>query len=211
MPRVTLAQMQERVWNRVEVNTLLYPSAEVTRAINSAVKTLNNWTGFFQQTVPLPTLSVVGRVIYEVPSPIFVPLNVRFERRSLEKSSLNSACYSTANILTRGGIPRYWVPLGLRKFTMTPIDTIGGRYLECTGICDPPRLVNATDSLALSDEYTQAVEDGAFMSLITKEGGKILADAMRTVLPMWKERMRELARWDAMKNPQLVTEMASTR
>lgn len=211
MPRVTLAQMQQDVYHRVEQNTLLYPSAEVTRAINSGVKSVNNHTGFYQQTVPLPSLSIAGRAIYEVPSPIFIPLNVRFERKALDKSSLDSACYSTPNILTKRGTPRYWTPLGLRKFITSPVDPIGGRFMECTGICDPPPLVNPTDYFVLSDEFTLAVEDYAFLNLIVKEGGKVLSDAIRSVLPALKNKMAELGRWDMLKNPNIQEEMASTR
>lgn len=203
--------MQQDVYHRVEENTLLYPLAEVTRAINTAVRSVNCHTGFYQQTVPLPALSIPGRAIYDVPAPIFIPLNVRFEQRALEKNSLDSACYSTPNILTRGGIPKYWTPLGLRKFSVGPIDRTGGRFLSCTGICDPPVLVNPTDYFVLGDEFVLAIEDHAFLSLIVKEGGKVLADALRTVYPALKTKMRSLSRWDMAKNPNLPEEVMSTR
>jgi len=212
MPRVTLAEMQERVYHRLEENQLLYTSQEVTNAINENLMVLNCHAGWYQQTAILPTLSIPGRVIYDVPAPIVVPLNVKFDNRGIEKSSLDSASYSSANVLTKtGGPPRYWIPLGLRKFILTPIDKIGGRQIECTGIADVPPLVNPTDFFVLSDEFTNAVEDGSFITLILKEGGKILSDALRTIYPAWKAKMQELRRWESMKAPHVSEDTVSTR
>jgi hypothetical protein len=202
--------MQADVYNRLENNTLLYSLAEVTNAINENVRILNAFTGFYQPTVPLSTLTIPGRSIYEIPSNIIVPLTVRFERRDLSKSSLDSSAWSSRDVLIKkGGAPRSWIPIGLRRFILSPVDSVGGRYLECVGIAETPLLVNPTDSFSLSDEYTEAIEDGSFLTLVLKEGGKILADAVRSVLPRWKSKMQELSRWEALQDPNLSEEVMS--
>ena len=212
MPRVTLAQMDAQVLHRIEENSLFYSQSERYNAINENLRILQCYTGWYQQTVPMPTLSIAGRTIYDIPASIIVPLNVRFDLRSLEKSSLDSSAYSSRDVLTKANsAPRYWIPMGLRKFIMSPGDSIGGRFMEVTGIAEVPQLVNSTDAFTLSDEFADLVEDGSYLSLVLKEGGKVLADAMRDVLPGWKSKLRELSRWETMKNPNLVKEMVSTR
>lgn len=215
MPSITLAQMRTQVYHRVEENTLFYPVSDVDDAINEGLRILNCWTGWYQQTVGFPQLSIPKRFFYDIPSPIIIPLNVKWDRKGLDKSSLTDACMTTREVLTRtsavDGPPRYWVPLGLRKLAIIPADATGGRYMEVTGIANPPKLANASDSFSLSDEYTDAIEDGAFMALVLKEGGKILADALRSVYPGWRAKLMELRRWQTMKNKDLSRQLVNAR
>lgn len=215
MPTVTLAQMRTQVYDRVENNTLLYQTGEVDDAINEQLRILNCYAGWFQQTVGFAQLSIPKRFFYDIPAPIIIPLNVKWNRQGLDKSSLTDAIMTTRDVLTRtsavDGPPRYWVPLGLRKMMLVPADAVGGRYMEVTGIADPPKLVNATDSFSLSNEYAEAIEDGAFISLVLKEGGKILADALRSVYPKYKAKLMELRKWQTLKNKDLSRQLVNAR
>lgn len=215
MPTVTLAQMRTQVYHRLEENVLLYGQSEVDDAINEQLRVLNCWTGWYQQTVGFTQLSIPKRFFYDIPAPIVIPLNVKWDRKGLDKSSLTDAVMTTRDVLTRtsavDGPPRYWVPLGLRKIAMIPADAVGGRYMEVTGIADPPKLVNASDSFSLSDEYTDAIEDGSFISLVLKEGGKILADALRSVYPQYKAKLMELRRWQTLKNKDLSRQLVNAK
>src|ERR1019366_8962486 len=97
MPSVTLSQLQSRVYDRLDGNTLLYTSANVTSALNECIRIVNANTGFLQITAQVPGLSQAGRVFYDVPASILVPMRVQFEADYLRKFFPNSIgmAYST--------------------------------------------------------------------------------------------------------------------
>src|SRR6185295_14476337 len=131
MPNVTLADMQDRVYNRLDRNSQLYPVDQVTYYINEALRVLNLFTGFLQTSVPVPTLSVANRVWYDTPSPILIPLKVQFEGTYLHKYSLTKLGqlhprWTAENTYNTGcGVTR-WTPAGLTKFGIHPADSLGG-------------------------------------------------------------------------------------
>jgi len=204
LARISLADLRERVYHRVEENRVFYAVEQVDEAINEALRVLNLFTGYNQDTVTLAP-SVAGRVFYDIPASVIVPFQVIFERKSLEKTSISGLVRLVPDAFSQSslafGRPFYWAPIGIRKFALVPQDRRGGGELEVVGVMEPTPLVAPADSAQLADEFSELVEDYAFYTLTLAEGGAIFADASR-LYQKFLGRMKELNMYQTMKNPQ---------
>jgi len=151
MPTITLAQLRSLAYDRVDNNTVLFPTAEVDSIINEAIRTLNLFTGFLQATADIPGFSVIGQRLYQCPSPILFPLKVQFEGRQLDMvplRRLGEDYRKWATDVTAGAGPvSRWSPIGITQFVIHPADSVGGQYIGVTGVIEPPlRLVSSVPS-----------------------------------------------------------------
>jgi hypothetical protein len=184
MPTLTLNDLDQRVLDRLDNNTLLYGQVERYEAINSAIRTLNAITGFLQTSIFIPGSSVANRIFYDVPAGILFPLRVQFERNYLGRSSVNSIGQKHPN-WTQGttantGLPvTYWIPLGFTKFAIYPADALGGGDILVTGVQEPVPLVNPSDQISWPNELTGAFDLLAAHTLQLKESTQIFAQASK--------------------------------
>jgi hypothetical protein len=199
MPTVTLAQLQERIYSRLDNNTLLYEQVEVTARINECMRTLNLFTGILQVTLQTPTLSQPGRVWYDVPQGIIVPIRVQFSDTYLNKIFPTSMGMSNARWVSdttaNTGLPvSEWVPCGFTKFALHPADSIGGSEIFVTGIMETPLLINQTDTVAIPNEFTDALVLSASATLMLKETSK-LKEQGNAVLSDYYKILKKIQIW----------------
>ena len=65
MPQYQLQDLDLRVLDRLEGNSLFYVQSERYNAINEALRVLNIFTGFTQGVVSVPGGTQAGRYIYD--------------------------------------------------------------------------------------------------------------------------------------------------
>ena len=181
MPTVTLGDLQQRIWSRLDQNTLLYPSAIVTQKINESIRCVNLLTGLIQTTVT--QLSQKNRFWYSiVGTGLIYPTRVQFANTYLEPTSFlqlgrsrpNWPTETSANQLTQ---PVSWFPYGFRTVGIYPADANGGEVISITGCAEPPVLVNPTDTINLPNSVFAAFDELAVTSLVLKESPKTFAQA----------------------------------
>ena len=210
MPSVTLGDIDARLLGgRLENNSLFFPQAERYRAINSAVKVLNLFTGFLQRTVTIYVEA--NRAIYDVPTGILVPARIEIDGVFLDKCGLYDLSHSHPTWLTdtsaTTGVPTYqWSPIGISKFALYPAPSAGGGLLQITGIAEPTPLVSTSDRISFPNEFSDAVEDYAAHLLQIKCGGAIAAQAM-VLYSQFMSRANELKRFKGKIAPQFKVEV----
>lgn len=203
MPTLTLGDIDRKVRVRLEENTLFYTTEERYQSINEALSFMNLFTGYYQTRVSVTTTedpvlippgTIKGRVIYPVPSPVFLPTDVYFENKPLRKSSLRSTGQLYPDWIrgTPGQEPMYWVPIGVTLFGLVPVPRFSGLALEVEGIANPPAVLDDDQNTLLEDEWMDAVVDYSFMTLVLDEGGKVFADASR-LYPTLQKQVKECA------------------
>src|SRR5579864_9307972 len=87
MPTLTLQDLSNRIYARLDNNSQLYTQTEVTNAANESIRVLNLLTGFLSSTVQVTT--VANRHFYDVPSPILLVTRVQFENSYLQPYGSN--------------------------------------------------------------------------------------------------------------------------
>jgi hypothetical protein len=176
MPQVTLEELIEQVYDRVENNRVFYPRDEVVDVINEGICVFNLFIGFLQNTVDLPGLTVAGRVIYDVPAPIIIPIRIQYEGRMLEPWAMSNIGYTIPDWMQKtsameGYPPQHWVPIGISKFGLHPADSEGGRVVSITGIIEPTPLVDDDDVIQFPIEVGNSFSDYCAHVLQLDEGG----------------------------------------
>ncbi len=204
MPSWTLGQLSEFVYDRVENNELLYTQPEVTAAINEALRIINIFTGFNEDSVQLRGFTVANQLLYQTPTDMLFPTRVAFEGRDLDKVGLRLMGqtyrnWATDTTDTYGPVAR-WIPIGLKTFALHPIDATGGNSVTVTGVMETQQLLNSTDVMQLDDEFVTLVTEYAGHRLPLKETGKTFADASLLIQAFWSE-MKTLKRWETFKAP----------
>ena len=205
MPTVTLSQLQSRVYSRLDNNALLYTASEVTAAINEQIRVINLITGYIQTSVLVPGSSRPNQQWYNVPAGILVPLRVQFEQTVLEKYSLTNMGMIAPNWLTENtantGAPvSHWTSVGLQKFAIHPADSVGGNDILVTGIAEPVLLVSGSDTISFPNEYAEALEDMAVVTLVMKESGTIFTQAS-VMYQKFISKMKQFQRFENLRWP----------
>lgn len=198
MPSVTLSTFETRVYNRLDGNNLMFPLNEVDDAINEGLRVAQCFAAYQMGGVTLPNYTDTGRVIYDVPPVISVPLAVYFNGRALRFRSLASLASEYRNWACQNssfaGQTSNWAPIGVKAFVIHPADGVGGNSLEVFGVMDLAPLVNEADTAALPDEFESLIADYAVMCLLTKMPGKFFTSGLE-FYKSWQNRMKKLAKW----------------
>ncbi len=204
MPTITLADLRTLVYARVEDNTLLYTTAEVDAVINEAMRLTNLFTAFNQTSIQLPNFTVADQLLYDVPFPIIFPTRIAYEGKDLDKTGLiriaqDYRYWATDTTNTYGPVGR-WVPIGIKRFALHPIDSIGGASITITGVAEPTLLVAPGDVMQLDDDFVTLIVDYCGHRLVLKEGGKVFSDASLLIQSYWRNT-KQLKRWQTFKAP----------
>ena len=201
MPQIQLSDFEQRVWSRLDNDTLLYPQAQVDAKINEGARVVNLFTGYNQGTADLG-LTVQNWMWYRVPTAIVIPMKVYLDGKELNKETVAGAGRMFPKWM-RGVYNRstaMWIPVGSRMFALVPPDGVGGKLLQVWGVMTPPLLVNPGDALTLDDEYANLIEEYAWVQLVLKEGGKVFADASRGY-QNWLRRIGDLQMYESKISP----------
>lgn len=179
MASLTLQSMRTRVYARVESNALFYPAVDVDRAINETLETLTLVTRYRIGTVTLPMMTAPRRVFYDIPPTVIVPVDVYVDGERLEKGRLSASGILNAHWMDGVG-DGYgcWIPIGPKKFALSPPDAQGGRLIQVGGMLGHTTLVADDDVVDIDDSWVDPIVENAFVWLVLKEGGKVFADAM---------------------------------
>jgi hypothetical protein len=213
VPSFTLSQLQSDIYTRLDGNTFLYLSAELTSAINESIRTANLVTGYTQTTSTVT--SVANQVWYTVPTGILVPLRLTFAGYFLEKTSVDKISNYNPNwqlqTTANSGIPvAQWLTSGLTNFAIYPADTIGGNSMVMTGVVEPALLVNPSDTISIPDEYQEILEDLSVVALVLKEGGKSFGDILM-LREKAMEKLKKFRRYQTERQPAQNAEGVTTR
>lgn len=196
MPTVTLADLQSRVYAKLDQNTLLYTNTELTNAINECIRAFNLATGMLQVTLPVETgVTVANQLLYQVPDGILIPMRIQVDDLYLQKVFANQLgkaypTWQTDTTDTLGQPTWQWVPIGWTLFALHPADAQGGAALQMTGVAEPVLLVAPSDTVAIPAEYTQCLVDLAANVLTLKESTMLFkqsSEYFRTYLSLLKK------------------------
>ncbi len=204
MPSFTLGEIQTLIYDRLEGNTLLYTEPELTAVINECLRVTNLFTGYNETSIILPNFTVANQLVYDVPESILFITRVAFEGQDLDKIGLiriaqDYRYWATDTSDTYGPTAR-WIPIGITKFALHPIDAVGGADVTITGVVEPTLLVAADDVVSLDDEFVTLIVEYCGHRLVLKEGGKAFADASLLIQSYWRQ-MKQLKRWQGFKAP----------
>lgn len=214
MPQYQLQDLDARVLDRLEGNSLFYVQTERTNAINEGLRVLNMYTGFTQGVVSVPGGTQAGRYIYDQPAGLLFPMAVAFNNRQLRRTTFRALAqryrlWSQDTTTSFGPVAEWW-PIGVQKFGIHPADVISGLPLAIVGVIEPTLLVNPTDVINLPDEFTETVVELAAHVLQLKEGGKIFADASALYQKFLSE-MKDYGRWRWMIQPRYFVEVEAVK
>jgi len=212
MASQTLAQLQSRVYARLDDNTLLYTSQNVTDSLNEAIRVVNLASGFLQGTIQVPTLSQPNRIWYDVPAGILIPMRCQFEGGYLVKYFPNAIgmAYSTwtTDSTANTGLPvAEWVPCGFTKFAIHPADSIGGSEIYISGVLEPTLLVNPSDTIQMPVEYSDLIVNLSAQILCLKETGSLFKQSS-LYYQQFLSLMKKLTIWRGMIMPRYYVETA---
>ena len=196
MPSVTLTRLTSLILDRLETNTALYTNAQIAAVVNESFRIINGFCGINQATVTVPGGTIANQLIYNVPTSLLFPITVWVDGIQLRKDSLvrlsrDHQFWATDTTLKCGPIHR-WAMIGVKTFVLHPIDSIGGRLLEMTGVIEPPTLVGGSDVISVEDDFLVMMVDYCAHRIQLKEGGKVFADSSTLIQSFYaklKDRM----------------------
>ena len=196
MPTIPLSALQADVLDRVEGNTAMFPVAQVTAVINEGYRIINAFAGINQDTLPVPGGTVANQLVYAMPTTILYPLTAYVDQKQLRRDSLLELArqhrnWATDTTIKMGSIQR-WAMIGISKFVLYPIDSVGGRALTVTGVVEPTPLSSGSDVIRIEDELLTMLVEYSAHRLILKEGGKTFADSSLMIQKFYsvmKDRM----------------------
>lgn len=174
MPSITLGQLVEEVYGRLEDNRVFYSAKEVKSAINEAISITNLQTGILQDTETI--FSIANRCIYDLPDRFLLPVRVSFEGVMLEGYGIEAATYSLPlwmkeKSAQQGIPPAHWIMIGTQKFGINPADSFGGRAIQIVGVIEPEELELDSQTMPLPNQCSGLVTNYAAHILQLDIGG----------------------------------------
>lgn len=207
MPTLTLQDLSNRVYARLDGNTALYPQAQVTDSLNEQIRVTNLHTGFLQASANVPGNSVANQAFYNVPAGILATLRVQFNGVYLGMLELNelgqSHPYWASDTTASTGMPvTSWTPFGLSEFIIWPSDSVGNNTITVVGIQEPVLLVNSGDVITMPNEQAEMIDRLAFNCLTLKETGAILQQSYEEYKAAQRQ-IRKIQLWQGLAMPSL--------
>jgi len=208
MPTISLSELKSATYSKLEGNQRMYKPAEVTRAINEAIKLANIFSGWFNTTATVPsTATIANRVIYRVPESIIIPEKVSINGVELNKVGLLQLCrnwpeWMSETTESTGYSTSRWCPYAFNRIIINPADSIGGAYLEITGIGSPPDLYDDSDVIGVAKDAIPAISDYAAHIVQCKLTGTAFTQS----IPMYRtyeKYIKSQRKWLAFKQPNI--------
>jgi len=206
MPTITLSELKSLTYSHLEGNRQMYQEDEVTRAINEGIKLTNIFAGWFNTSATVPSVTTIAnRVIYRVPESIVIPEKVSINGVELAKVGLLQLCrnwpdWMTDTTATTGQMTARWCPYAFNRIILNPADSIGGAYLEITGIGNPPDLSDDTDDISIPKDGTVAVSEYAAHIVQCKLTGTAFTQSI-PMFRTYQKYIKDQKKWLAYKQP----------
>src|SRR5215472_840149 len=177
MPSLTLQDLRNRVYAKLDDNELLYPGPEVDSAIFEAMRILNFSTAFLQTSIQLPIQTQPNRRWYDVPTGIIYPSKVEYEGAFLEKLGLHRIGYlhpqwTKETTQNTGMCVTYWIPFGIKRFIIYPADSVGGSSIVVTGVQEVDITIQLEQATQFPNEVLMAFDSLAAHTLMLKESSQ---------------------------------------
>jgi hypothetical protein len=155
-----------------------WTSDEATDAINEGLLVWNSLTGFWKETITIPT-TLTANWDYALPASIVFGMRVEYEGKPLNLSSLDDMDNGhpgwQAQTSADGGNvpnePKNWLPLSVDMIAIWPADAVGGHTLTIDGVAATPQLTAAGDFIDIGAEELGVILGYALHVLSLKEGG----------------------------------------
>lgn len=167
--RVTLTDIQGYLTERVGNNTVFWPTAQLTEAINHAMRVWQCLTG--EWTVTSGTVTMTGVHFYQLPSTEYAPHRVSqtvtgeaLALTSLDELDMGFPDWDS----TTTGTPLYYAHVGATRIAIHPSEPSGTLSLESFQVT--PTLSAGGDFINVGDEILQKLLDYAHHYLTFKEG-----------------------------------------
>ncbi len=178
---VTLATLRQDLQDRYEHQNF-WTDEEARLFLNQALRWWNLFTGRWKKREIVNTVANVPWV--SLSSTLVYPVTIRFQDEpAMRRSSI--ADLSMAKVgwqgqtTADGGVipttPRLWAPAGLNLFAIWPADAVGGLPLLVDSVRQTPVLVNAIDTVDLTEAEHHALLGEALFIGAFKLGGQRLA------------------------------------
>ena len=206
MPTLSLSELKAATYAKLEGNQRMYKPAEVTRAINEAIKLTNLFGAWFNTTATVPsTATIANRVIYRVPESIIIPEKVSINGVELNKVGLLQLCrnwpeWMSETTASTGYSVSRWCPYAFNRIIINPADSVGGAYLEITGIGNPPDLEDDSDVISIPKDGVPAVSEYAAHIVQCKLTGTAFTQS----IPMYRtyeKYVKSQRKWLTYKQP----------
>lgn len=173
-----LSTLRTLLQNKLD-GTPFYSNEEARIAINEALRVWNAMTGFWKGRATAVTTINVQWVT--VPSSLTFSTRVEIASTGIDKSSLfemdmGRPGWERQKTNTGGNVPtniKVWMPAGLKKIAIWPIDAIGGTTLTFDGVAQTPVLVNDADYIDIGYEELSTLLGYALHILAFKAGGEM--------------------------------------
>jgi hypothetical protein len=120
-------------------------------------------------------------------------------RSSLGSLSRTHLAWAT-DASVKSGPPREWAPIGINQFVINPMDSIGGRDIEITGVVEPVLLVNPADVISVNDDFETMIVNLAAHRIQLREGGKVFASSSLLLQGFYHE-LKQLCKLQQMRFP----------
>lgn len=205
MPTFTLGDLVSRVLARLDNNSQLYTTPEITAVINEAQVVSNILIGYYQGPVVMPGWSQAGARWYNTPPGMLIPSKIQWEGRYLQPTGINALgrshrTWSTDTTANTGYPVSGWVRWGLNKFAVWPADSLGGAQIVVSGILEPVPLVNPTDTVTWSSDVVNCFDVYTAHVLQMKESDAIFRQATGD-FSAWRGMIKRLTWIQGMKQP----------
>lgn len=166
--RVTLTEIQGFLAERVGNNTVFWPAAQATEAINHAMRVWQALTG--EWSIHTATVTGTGNYFYDIPSTGYAPFRVSYGGAALSLTSLEELdlAFPTWEDASSTGTPLYWAHVGATMLVVYPAPASGSISLEMYQ--DTPVLSAGGDFIQIDDGDLEKLLDYAHHVLTFKEG-----------------------------------------
>ena len=173
---VTLSTLQTRLNERVE-NSAFYTTAELTLAINEALRVWNLYTGTWRKRITI-ALTPDSDSYVTLPQTMTFPMRIAQGSVPMEKTSLHDLDYAKpgweGQLIGDTGMPSApvaWAPVSLSLFAYWPRVIATGTTLTVDGVAVTPVLSASGDFIDLNESRHNVLLDYAKHYLSIKRGG----------------------------------------
>ncbi len=178
---MTVAQIQTRIWNRLDDDGTYYPSSEVLGAINEGQRLFVLLTLCLEKTATLSDIQLVSyRLLQQSGFEDFLcPLRIRVSGGArLQASRLGELDALDDDWQATAGTPDRYAVLGLDLLCLNKQPASSGTDLSITYAHAPAIITAVGSSPEIPAEYHTDLVDYAIHALRVKEGGKDFLDTL---------------------------------
>ena len=173
---VTLTTLQTRLDERLEISAF-YADAELTLALNEALRLWNLYTGAWRKRVT-HVLQPTSDNYFALPQTLVFPMRMEVNGTPMAKSALHDLDHGQpgweGQVIGQSGIPstpQVWAPVSPTLMAYWPRVITTTFTVTVDGVAATPILVNGSDTIDLNESRHGVLLDYAKHYLTLKRGG----------------------------------------